>query len=94
MGCRQHGPGLRSVWLPPGSWFGTVEEHRRGVHGGPSTASQLAIVAGGHGAATRIGGELGQRRPGMADWGATIAELLDLELTAATGSSLAIASPY
>ena len=94
MGCRQHGPGLRSVWLPPGSWFGTVEEHRRGVHGGPSAASQLAIVAGGHGAATRIGGELGQRRPGMADWGATLAELLDLELTAATGSSLAVASLY
>ena len=90
MGCRQHGPGLRSVWLAPGSWFGSQHEHRRGMHGGLSAASQLAIVSGGHPAARRIGEELALRRPGMADWGATIAELVGVHLTGATGSSMMV----
>jgi hypothetical protein len=43
------GAGSLLVWAEPGRYFGPFSEPLlRGVHGGPGTRTQLAIVGGGH----------------------------------------------
>ena len=83
-------PGLRFVSAETGRWFapaGTVLPFK-GMHGGLNTRTQVAIVAGGHPAVGGIAAGLARRRPDAEDWAVTLAELLEVELAAATGRSL------
>jgi hypothetical protein len=60
----------------------------RGVHGGSSTRTQVAVVAGGHPAVAAISRSLADRPPDAPDWAVTLADLLEIELAGATGRSL------
>ena len=80
------------AWLAttaPGRAFGFGAVGQRGLHGGPATTAQVAIVAGGHPAVAATATELDGRRPNAADWATTFASLLDLDLLGATGRALA-----
>jgi arylsulfatase A-like enzyme len=87
-------PGARVVWSEAGHWFAMppeIREHtgtEKGQHGGATTRNQVAIVAGGHPAAQQIGTAIGARQLEAADWAATIAGILDLDLSGATGRNL------
>ena len=83
-------PGLRFVSAETGRWFapaGTTVP-LRGVHGGSSTRTQVAVVAGGHPAVSAIAGSLADRPPDAHDWAVTLADLLEIEVAGATGRSL------
>ena len=83
-------PGLRFVSAEKGRWFapaGTTVP-LRGVHGGSSTRTQVAVVAGGHPAVSAIAGSLADRPPDAHDWAVTMADLLEIEVAGATGRSL------
>jgi arylsulfatase A-like enzyme len=94
-GHEQAWPGARVVWAEPGHWFAMppeIREHvttEKGQHGGSTTRSQVGIVAGGHPAVAGIAATLATRQLEAADWAPTIATLLDLDLTGATGTTLA-----
>jgi hypothetical protein len=65
------------VWCEPGHWFGKDGDHRTiGVHGGPRTRSQLAIVAGGHPAADQLGAAVAGRRVHAREWSPLLLALL------------------
>lgn len=64
-------------------------KHVRGVHGGPGTTRNLAVVAGGHPAVARIAGQIAVTPPHLADWAPTIAGVLGVELAEAKGRDLA-----
>jgi hypothetical protein len=83
-------PGLRFVSAEAGRWFAPAGTPLplKGMHGGLNACTQLAIVAGGHPAVSAIVATLAARRPHAEDWAVTLAELLDVELPAATGRSL------
>lgn len=85
-------PGARLVWSERGRRFdwppGFTAPDEPGDHGGQATRNQVAIVAGGHPAAGKIGETLRRRKPDAEDWAPTIAALLDLDLPGATGRSL------
>jgi hypothetical protein len=84
------GPALRFVSAATGRWFAPEGTNLplKGMHGGLNTRTQVAIVAGGHPAVREIAATLAARRPDAEDWAVTLAELLDVELPAATGRSL------
>jgi hypothetical protein len=86
-------PGARVVWAEPGRWFALppgfdLGGPEPGQHGGATTRAQVAIAAGGHPAARRIGRSIGARGPQAADWAPTLAALLDVALPDASGASL------
>jgi arylsulfatase A-like enzyme len=86
-------PGARVVWAEPGRWFALppgfdLGPPDRGHHGGATTRAQVAIAAGGHPATQAVCRSLRAREPQAADWAPTVAALLDVELPAASGSSL------
>ncbi|HVU72557.1 MAG TPA: alkaline phosphatase family protein [Mycobacteriales bacterium] len=81
--------GGRLAWAAPGHCFGYGPVALRGVHGGPATMTQVAVLAGGHPAARTISAAVRQRTPQGVDWAPTIAALLDLDLPTATGQALA-----
>ncbi len=82
--------GVRLVWADEGRWFGaSSHSFMPGMHGGFTTRTQVAVVAGGHPAVASIGRSLAVRRPNAADWGATAADLLGISLPAATGVAMA-----
>jgi hypothetical protein len=65
------------VWCEPGHWFGTSTDERTiGVHGGPRTRAQVAIVAGGHPAAAQLGAAVAGRRVHAREWAPLILALL------------------
>ena len=84
------GPGLAFVSAERGRWFAPAgtEAPIKGIHGGLSTRAQVAVVAGGHPSVAVVAASLATRPPDAIDWAVTIAELLDVELPAATGRSL------
>ena len=89
-GTSELAPGWRFVSAETGRWFapaGTAVS-LRGVHGGSSTRTQVAVVAGGHPAVAAISRSLADRPPDAPDWAVTLAELLEIELAGATGRSL------
>lgn len=89
-GSVSSGDGLRTTWCVAGRVFGTAGAPvPRGTHGGPRTRAQVAVVTGGHPAVARIAGALDRGPVHAADWGATVADLLDIALPSATGRSLA-----
>ena len=64
------------AWSEPGRWFSSVPFPVRGVHGSPRTAPQIAVVAGGHPAAARLGAAIGQHRPASTWWAKALSDLL------------------
>ncbi|MDY7104835.1 MAG: alkaline phosphatase family protein [Actinomycetota bacterium] len=71
-------PDVRVVWGPPGQRFGRHAGPLASEHGSPRTATQLAVVAGGHPAVRGLTRQLERRRPPATVWAAWVAELLDL----------------
>jgi hypothetical protein len=65
------------VWGGPGQTFGTSSVVG-GDHGSPRTATQLALVAGGHPEADRIGRLMTAARPPATSWAGWAAEALGL----------------
>jgi arylsulfatase A-like enzyme len=89
--------GARVVWCEPGRRFawppGFDAPDEPGDHGGQHTRNQVAIVAGGHPAASTVAASIVDRRPEAADWAPTIADLLAIDLPRATGRSLLTEAP-
>jgi hypothetical protein len=77
------------AWSVPGRTFGFVElETEPGTHGSPRTRTQVAVVTGGHPAASQLAQAASAHSVSALDWAPTMATLLDLELPHATGRSL------
>ena len=96
-GVAGHGeawPGARVVWADPGRWFALppfMDQSWRepGHHGGSTTRTQVAIVAGGHPAAARLRDAAAAKRVVEATaWAPTAAALLGVPLPDATGAAL------
>lgn len=66
------------AWAAPGRYFAAAEEPVRGVHGSPRTAVQVAVVSGGHPAASPLGATVTRERPVSTSWAPAVAELLGL----------------
>lgn len=64
------------VWGLPGQVFGAV--HGRGDHGSPRTATQVAVIGGGHPVVIGLADGLDATRPPATRWAELTAELLDL----------------
>ncbi len=63
----------------PGYRYATQGSMGRGFHGGPSTASTLAIVAGGHPAVGALAERIRCTPPHLADWAGVIAGVLGVK---------------
>ena len=66
------------VWAAPGRYFSSQEVPVRGVHGGPRTTPQVAVVTGGHPAAATLADRISRNRPSSLSWAPTVAQLLGL----------------
>ncbi|MEM9564451.1 MAG: alkaline phosphatase family protein [Actinomycetota bacterium] len=64
------------VWGAPGQVFGAA--YGRGDHGSPRTATQLALVGGGHPAAIGLADRISTARPPATRWAGEACELLGL----------------
>lgn len=72
-----HRSGMVVAGAEPGRGFeGTPTRPYRGVHGGPSTARTLAIVAGGHPAVHELRRWVAGGRPALTDWAGPLRRLL------------------
>jgi Type I phosphodiesterase / nucleotide pyrophosphatase len=69
-------PELLVVGAAPGYRFASGGSLDRGFHGGPATASTLAILAGGHPAVEQLAARIEQHRPHLRDWAPVIASVL------------------
>ncbi|NRA01619.1 MAG: alkaline phosphatase family protein [Myxococcales bacterium] len=65
------------VWGAPGQQFG-IDWGLKGHHGSPRTATQLAIVGGGHPAVPNLARQLAKRAPAASSWAGLIGQLLEL----------------
>jgi len=81
-------PGQALVWGAPGTAFGAVDWRLKGSHGSPRTATQVAVVAGGHPQVGLLARNVAKLRPSAMDWAPTMAQLLGFDLAAADGRSL------
>ncbi len=68
------------VWGPPGHVFGPWLDDLHGSHGSPRCASQVAVVGGGHPAASALGLAISESPPAAKSWAPAIAGLLGLSL--------------
>jgi hypothetical protein len=66
------------VWAVPGRYFSSHEVPVRGVHGSPRTTPQVAVVTGGHPAASTLADHVSRHRPSALSWAGTVARLLEL----------------
>lgn len=64
------------VWGRPGVVFGPWLDELHGSHGSPRCARQVAVVGGGHLAATAVGEAVASARPDATWWAPTIMQLL------------------
>jgi hypothetical protein len=65
------------VWCEPGRWFGAPDAHRTiGVHGGPRTRAQVAVVSGGHPAARALGTSVAGRTVDAREWAPLLLSVL------------------
>lgn len=83
--------GVRLVWPAPGRLLalpGGISFPIPGQHGMATTATQVALVAGGHRAVAQLVEALRDRTPEAIDWAPTIAALLGLSLPDVDGVSL------
>src|SRR5204863_8047005 len=76
--------GTRLAWAEPGRVFGWGECTLRGIHGGPASATTVAVVTGGHPFVSEAAAVLGVRRPHAEDWAPTLATVLGIDLPHAT----------
>lgn len=88
-GAQRMDAGVTLVWSGAGRVFGrgggkTIE----GQHGSPRMMTQVATVSGGHPVVKRLATTLATRQPHATDWAPTIADLLQVPLPNATGTSL------
>lgn len=65
------------VWGPEGQQFG-IDWGLKGHHGSPRTATQLAVVGGGHPAAAGLAHAIGNTRPLARSWAGVVCDLLGL----------------
>ena len=72
--------GGRLTWAEPGRVFGWGEATLKGIHGGPHTRAQVALVAGGHPRAAGVAAAIAQRPPRAELWAPTIAKTLERSL--------------
>jgi predicted AlkP superfamily pyrophosphatase or phosphodiesterase len=77
VGCASLGPERTLVWGERGQQFG-VDWGLKGHHGSPRTATQLAVVGGGHPVAAELGRRLSDTTPPAASWAGVIRELIGL----------------
>lgn len=83
-------PGVVLVAGAPGVRFATGPAKQvRGVHGGPRTTRNVAVVAGGHPAVARIAQCIETAPPQLEDWAPTIAAVLGAKFPSAEGQGLA-----
>lgn len=75
-GFHRAGPDTAFVWAGPGRWFSPVALPVHGVHGGPRTSAQVAVVSGGHPEAGRFRTVLTEGRPRSTLWAPAVADLL------------------
>ena len=68
------------VWGKKGHVFGPWLDDLHGSHGSPRTATQVAVVGGGHPMAKNLAGLISQERPSAVDWAQHISQLLELKL--------------
>jgi arylsulfatase A-like enzyme len=66
------------AWAAPGRYFSSQEVPVRGVHGSPRTTPQVAVVTGGHPAASELADRISRDRPSSLSWAAAMAQLLGL----------------
>jgi arylsulfatase A-like enzyme len=87
------------TWLPggesmliagakPSRIFAAPRYPAGGFHGAPATARTVALVGGGHSAASQLGSAIRRRRPHLADWAPTLAPLVGIDLPGADGVNL------
>jgi arylsulfatase A-like enzyme len=85
-------PGVRVVWASQGRVFALPEGAHAGVmrghHGGAETRDQVVVVGGGHQRVAELCQAVAGTAPAAQDWAATVAQLLDIPLSTATGRSL------
>ncbi|MEC8985619.1 MAG: hypothetical protein VX763_03275, partial [Actinomycetota bacterium] len=68
------------VWGEKGHVFGPWLDDLHGSHGSPRTATQVAVVGGGHPKVDQLAGLISQERPMAQHWARHINELLELDL--------------
>jgi arylsulfatase A-like enzyme len=71
-----------------GRRFTSPAAHPGGFHGGPASARSVSIVGGGHPLASRIAASLERKRPHLADWAPTIAQIFGVSIDSDGGSLL------
>lgn len=69
-------PGGWLVWSAPGRPFGENVWGLRGMHGSPRTATQVAVVGGGHPEVAVLAAGFAQRRPHATDWAPIVERLV------------------
>ncbi len=90
VGTASLAPERALVWGEPGQQFG-VDWGLKGQHGSPRTATQLAVVGGGHPAAAELGRRISDTTPFAASWAGIILDLLGLRASpAADGRTTAM----
>jgi hypothetical protein len=60
--------GARLAWTEPGHMFGWGQATLRGIHGGPHTCTQVAIVAGGHPLVKDVAQAVANNPPSATTW--------------------------
>jgi predicted AlkP superfamily pyrophosphatase or phosphodiesterase len=72
--------GSRLAWTAPGRAFGWGEVTMRGIHGGPGSCTQVAVVSGGHPVASRIAADITVAPPPATAWAHLLAEAVGREI--------------
>jgi predicted AlkP superfamily pyrophosphatase or phosphodiesterase len=72
--------GSRLAWAETGRVFGWGEATLKGIHGGPATRTQVAVVAGGHPRVRPVAAAISERPPRAEFWARTVAKTLGQQL--------------
>jgi hypothetical protein len=72
--------GGRLAWAETGRVFGWGEATLKGIHGGPATRTQVAVVAGGHPRVRGVADAIAERPPRAEFWARTAAKTLERSL--------------
>ena len=72
--------GTRLAWTETGRVFGWGEATLRGIHGGPGSATQVAVVAGGHPLVQGVAAAMAERPPRAEYWARILCRVLRVRL--------------
>ncbi|MFL6239709.1 MAG: alkaline phosphatase family protein [Actinomycetes bacterium] len=72
--------GSRIAWAEPGRVFGWGAATLKGIHGGPWTRTQVAVVTGGHRQVATVADAISGRPPRVTLWPRVLARLVDRAL--------------